>query len=299
MLGTVQTIAEAVDWLSYSFLYVRMLQNPKLYGIFDPEKTLKENPTLKCRRLDLAHTAACLLEKSHLIRYDRKSGALQPTPMGRISSQFYMSHTSMALYGRQLRPNMTDIDLLRLFSLSGEFTHITVREEGKFELSKLAMKVPIPVKESPSEPSAKVNILLQAYISRLKLDGFALVSDMTFIQQSAARIMRALFEIALRRKWSGLNKLSSSFANMAAHRIWNGQSPLRQFKNVPGVVARKLERKSDIEWSRYFDLTPSDLEELVGVPKWGTLYINLCTSSQSWITRSMCNRSLDPCSKLS
>mmetsp|Transcript_13763 Transcript_13763/g.20677 ORF Transcript_13763/g.20677 Transcript_13763/m.20677 type:complete len:1176 (+) Transcript_13763:3-3530(+) len=175
----------------------------------------------------------------------------------------------MALYSRQLRPNMTDIDLLRLFSLSGEFKHITVRNEEKLELAKLAAKVPIPVKESPSEPSAKVNILLQAYISRLKLDGFALVADMAFIQQSAARIMRALFEMALRRKWSGLSKLTLSFSNMVSHRIWNSQSPLRQFKNVPEVVARKLERKSDIEWSRYFDLTPSDLGELVGVPKMG------------------------------
>ena len=271
VLGTVQSISEAVDWLSYSFLYIRMLQNPSLYGIIDPKNTLKDDPTLKRRRLDLAHTAACLLEKSHLIRYDRKSGALQSAPMGRISSQYYISHTSMALYGRQLRPNMSDIELLRLFSLSGEFTHITVREEEKLELAKLATKIPIPVKESPSEPSAKVNILLQAYISRLKLDGFALVSDMAFIQQSAARIMRALFEISLRRNWSGLTKLTINFANMVAHRIWKSQTPLRQFKNIPDVLGRKLERKSDIEWSRYFDLTSQDLGELVGVPKMGRL----------------------------
>mmetsp|Transcript_7976 Transcript_7976/g.22253 ORF Transcript_7976/g.22253 Transcript_7976/m.22253 type:complete len:1913 (+) Transcript_7976:252-5990(+) len=269
VLGAVQTIAEAVDWLSYSFLYIRMLQNPSLYGILDPEKALKEDPTLKQRRLDLAHTAACMLEKSHLIRYDRRSGALQATPLGRISSQYYISHTSMALYSRHLRSNMSDIELLRLFSLSGEFAHITVREEEKLELAKLAAKVPIPVKESPTEPSAKINILLQAYISRLKLDGFALVSDMAFVQQSAARIMRALFEIALRRNWAGLTKLTLAFSNMVSHRIWRSQSPLRQFKNVPEIVARKLERKSDIEWSRYADLAPSDLGELVGVPKMG------------------------------
>lgn len=271
VLGTVQTIQDAADWLSYSFLYIRMLQNPELYGIFDPDKTLKEDPTLFRRRLDLAHTAASLLEKSHLVRYDRRSGFLQPTPMGRIASQYYISHSSMALYGRHLRPNMTDVDFLRLFSLSGEFKHITVREEEKLELSKLAAKVPIPVKESTNEPSAKVNILLQSYISRLKLEGFALIADMAFIQQSAARIMRALFEMALRRKWSSLSKLALSFANMVANRIWNSQSPLRQFRNVPEVVARKLERKSDIEWSRYFDLTPSDLGELVGVPKMGRI----------------------------
>ncbi|KAL9184266.1 hypothetical protein ACHAXT_002352 [Thalassiosira profunda] len=267
VLGTVQTISEAVDWLSYTFLYVRMLKNPNLYGISD--KAAKEDPTLKHRRMDLAHTAACMLERSHLVRYDRRSGALQTTPLGRIASQYYISHSSMALYSRHLRPNMADIDLLRLFSMSGEFQHITVREEEKLELAKLASRVPIPVKESPSEPSAKINILLQAYISRLRLDGFALVSDMAFVQQSAARIMRAIFEIALRRGWSSLAKLTLAFANMVAYRIWRSQSPLRQFKNVPEIVARKLERKSDIEWARYADLTPSDLGELVGVPKMG------------------------------
>ena len=269
VLGTVQTILEAADWLSYSFLYVRMIRNPSLYGIYNPEKTLKDDPTLKQRRLDLVHTAACLLEKSHLVRYDRKGGAIQSTPLGRIASHYYINHQSMALYGRHLRPNMTDIELLRLFSLSGEFAHITVREEEKLELAKLVSKVPIPVKESPSEPSAKINILLQAYISRLNLDGFALVSDMAFVQQSAARIMRALFEISLRRNWASLARLTLAFANMVAHRIWRSQSPLRQFKNVPEIVARKLERKSDIEWARYPDLTPSDLGELVGVPKMG------------------------------
>eukprot|EP00984_Skeletonema_dohrnii_P018721 scaffold8801_cov94-Skeletonema_dohrnii-CCMP3373.AAC.1 len=262
VLGTIQTVSEAVEWLSYTFLYVRMLKNPNLYGISD--KAAKEDPTLKH-----PHTAACMLERSHLIRYDRRSGALQSTPLGRIASQYYISHSSMAMYSRHLRPNMADIDLLRLFSMSGEFTHITVREEEKLELSKLATRVPIPVKESPNEPSAKINILLQAYISRLKLDGFALVSDMAFIQQSAARIMRALFEISLRRGWSSLSKLTLAFANMVSYRIWRSQSPLRQFKNVPEIVARKLERKSDIEWARYADLNPSDLGELVGVPKMG------------------------------
>jgi len=269
VLGTVQSIKEAAEWLSYTFLYIRMLQNPSLYGIHNGENVLKEDPTLERRRMDLAHTAATILEKNHLIRYDRKSGAIQATPLGRVASQFYISHSSMAVYSRHMRPNMSDIELLRLFALSGEFAHITVREEEKLELAKLAGRVPIPVKESPSEPTAKVNILLQAYISRLKLDGFALVADMAFIQQSAARIMRCLFEIALRRNWSSLAKLTLAMSNMVSYRVWRSQSPLRQFRNVPEVVARKLERKSDIEWSRYVDLTATDLGELVGVPKMG------------------------------
>jgi pre-mRNA-splicing helicase BRR2 len=81
VLGNVQSITEAVEWLSYSFLYIRMLRNPTLYGIINPDGVLRDDPTLKRRRLDLVHSAACVLEKNFLVRYDKKSGALQSTPM--------------------------------------------------------------------------------------------------------------------------------------------------------------------------------------------------------------------------
>lgn len=63
------------------------------------------------------------------------------------------------------------------------FRFVGVREEEKMELSKLLERVPIPVKESLDEPSAKINVLLQAYISQLKLEGLSLSSDMVFVTQ--------------------------------------------------------------------------------------------------------------------
>jgi len=38
VLGTVQTAADAVNWLGYTYLYVRMLRNPSLYGASEGEK---------------------------------------------------------------------------------------------------------------------------------------------------------------------------------------------------------------------------------------------------------------------
>lgn len=46
--------------------------------------------------------------------------------------------------------------LLRLFSLSGEFSNIVVKDEEKLELGRLASRVPVPIKESADEPTAKV-----------------------------------------------------------------------------------------------------------------------------------------------
>jgi len=57
----------------------------------------------------------------------------------------------------------------RVFALSSEFKLSPIRQE-KLELAKLLERVPIPIKETVEEPTAKINVLLQAYISQLKLD---------------------------------------------------------------------------------------------------------------------------------
>ena len=33
VLGSVNSLKDAVNWLSYTFLYIRMLKNPKYYSI--------------------------------------------------------------------------------------------------------------------------------------------------------------------------------------------------------------------------------------------------------------------------
>jgi pre-mRNA-splicing helicase BRR2 len=73
-------------------------------------------------------------------------------------------------------------------------------------LVKFVERVPIPVKGSLDEPSTKINILLQAYISRFKMDGYDINADMVYVSQNAGRIMRALFEIALRKNWAQLSE---------------------------------------------------------------------------------------------
>lgn len=75
----------------------------------------------------------------------------------------------MEIYNKHLKPNMGIIELLKVFSLSNEFKYITIREEEKGELAKLMESVPIPVKGSLEEPSAKINVLLQVIIIKTYL----------------------------------------------------------------------------------------------------------------------------------
>lgn len=85
--------------------------------------------------------------------------ALQVTELGRICSHYYISHDTMATYNQLLKRNLSEIELLRVFSLSGEFRQLNVRDEEKLELQKLLERVPIPIKEGIEEPSSKVRVL--------------------------------------------------------------------------------------------------------------------------------------------
>jgi pre-mRNA-splicing helicase BRR2 len=267
VLGTVQNVKEAALWLGYTYLYIRMLRSPTMYGVSYDE--LESDPLLEQRRIDLIHTAATLLDKHSMIKYDKKLGNFQVTELGRIASHYYCTHETMATYNSLLKPTLSQIELFRVFSLSSEFKYITVREEEKLELSKLLERVPIPVKEGIEEPSAKVNVLLQAYISQLKLEGFALVADMVYVTQSAGRLLRAIYEIVLHRSWAQLTDRTLSLCKMVNRRMWSSMSPLRQFKRMPMEVVMKLEKKEEFAWERLYDLNHIDIGELIRNPKMG------------------------------
>lgn len=265
VLGTVTTIKDATTWLGYSYLFVRMLRNPNLYGV--GVDAVEDDPRLEGRRADLAHTAAIQLDKAGLVKYDRRSGTLQVTDLGKIASHYYITHGTVQAFNEHLKPNMTEIELCRLFSLAEEFKYIGTREEEKLEVARLLERVPIPVKESLEEPSAKINVLLQAHISGLKLEGFALMADMTYVTQSAGRLLRALFEIALRRGWASLAEKALNLCKCCQRRMWGSQSPLRQFKGIPIEIVTKIENR--LAWENYYDLSSQEIGELLQLPKMG------------------------------
>ncbi|GFQ00264.1 U5 small nuclear ribonucleoprotein 200 kDa helicase [Phtheirospermum japonicum] len=266
VLGSVQNAREACKWLLYTYLWIRMVRNPTLYGL--AHNVLDGDEYLEERRADLIHSAATILDKNNLVKYDRKSGYFQVTDLGRIASYYYISHGTISTYNEHLKPTMGDIELCRLFSLSEEFKYVTVRQDEKMELAKLLDRVPIPVKESLEEPSAKINVLLQAYISQLKLEGLSLTSDMVYITQSAGRLMRALFEIVLKRGWAQLAEKALKLCKMIGKRMWSVQTPLRQFHGIPNEILMKLEKK-DLAWERYYDLSSQEIGELIRFPKMG------------------------------
>ena len=268
VLNNVSSIQEGVHWLSYTYLFIRMLRNPSLYNISPDE--FDSDHLLEKHRSNLIHTAALQLEKNNLIRYEKKSGTLYPTEYGKISSYFYLTNETAAIYNKMLKSNLTEIEIFRIFSLSTEFRYVVVRDEEKVEIKKLSEIVPIPIKESYEESTAKINVLLQVYISQIQLDGYALMSDMVYVTQSAGRLLRALFEISLFKGWTLLAERCLTLCKMVEKRMWKSMTPFRQFTKLSPELLRKIESK-DFSWDRWQDLSHHEIGELMRNPKVGKI----------------------------
>ncbi|GAU28629.1 hypothetical protein TSUD_55730 [Trifolium subterraneum] len=101
------------------------------------------------------------------------------------------------------------------------------------KLTKLLGCVHFPIDKSLQEPSTKINVLLQAYISQLKPEGLEMTYDMVFIAQGARRLLRALFEIVLKRGWAQLAEKALNLFNMVTKGMWSVQTALHQFNGIP------------------------------------------------------------------
>jgi len=267
-LGTVTSVPDAVQWMGYSYLFVRMKRNPIAYGIEWTE--IRDDPELVQRRRDLIIKAARVLQQSQMIIFNETTEELRAKDVGRIASQYYVLQTSIEVFNTMMRPQASEADVLKMISMSGEFDNITSRDTEEKELIRLKDEAaPCDIDGGIGSNQGKTNVLLQSYISRARLEDFTLTSDMSYVAQNAARICRALFMIALNRRWGYQCQVLLSMCISIEKRVWPYEHPFHQF-DLPLPILRNLDTKgttSSIDSLR--DMEPAEIGSLVHNSKMG------------------------------
>lgn len=260
-LGTVTSIPEAVQWIGYSYLFVRMQRSPMTYGIEWAE--IRDDPTLVQRRRQLAIQAARTLQQCQMIIFNEVTEELRSKDIGRIASQYYILHSSIQIFNTMMQPMATEADVLKMMSMSGEFDNVQSRDTESKELVYFRDNVvPCAVDGGIDTPQAKTNILLQAYISRAQPEDFALGNDLNYVAQQSGRICRALFMIALNRRWGHQCLVLLTLAKSIEKRIWPYQHPLHQF-DLPKSVLNQLDTKETLSVESMRDMDAAEIGSLV------------------------------------
>lgn len=286
--GTVSNLEEACEWLSYTYLYVRMKKNPLAYGM--KIEDVQGDPLLLERRKQLLMDAAEKLASCRMIKILREKTRLdQPgegkiafavTSMGRVASHFYIQHTSIETFNELLDgkagnhgPQNDGDDLpwekvLLVLCSSNEFEQMKSREDEMTELEKLAKKFcRFDVLGGGLESyQGKTNVLLQSLIGRARVSSFTLISDTNYVAQNASRVCRALFEICLKKNSARKAEKFLQLSNCIDQKVWWDQCLLLQLPNVPIDVVGQVEAQQLDLYDALADPTKYNLS--AKVKKW-------------------------------
>lgn len=231
-----------------------MCRNPVAYGITLDQK--EDDPMLRTRTFELVKDAAKLLDDRRMLRYDVESGNLAVTDLGRVASHFYLQNESVATFNEELKLNKfpTDADLMHLICCACEFENVRVRQEEMDEMTNLLQKAcPLKFSTPLEEFSGKCCVLLQAFISKARVNSFTLISDTNYIATNAGRVARALFEMCLKNGHAAAAAKLLRITKSIDKRIWWFQSPLRQFdgEKIPENAFVSLESKRGMNKEGY------------------------------------------------
>ena len=116
-----------------------------------------------------------------------------------------------------------------------------MEELDKLKNNECALEVKTPVEDF----AGKSCVLMQAFISKARVNSFTLISDTNYIASNAGRVARALFEICLKKGRAGAALKLLRIAKSVDKRIWWFQTPLRQFEGIPSNVFKALESQDE------------------------------------------------------
>lgn len=269
-LGTVTNVDEGVAWLGYTYMFIRMQKNPMVYGL--SEDDMANDPLLGQRRSELITSAAKELSRLQMIVFDPQTGFMAVKDLGRISSSYYLRHESVEVFNKTMRPRMTEADGIAMLCQSKEFDQIRVRQTEEKELKRLLESACCcDVKGGMDSQHGKASVLLQASISRSRLEDFSLVSDSAYVAQNGARIIRALFEIALSRNWGPAAAVALSLSKSIEKQMWPFEHPLKQF-SIPYDIMRRLDSGSGVvvDMERLYEMDKGELGALVHNHRYGS-----------------------------
>ena len=260
-LGTVSSINEAIAWLKYSYLYVRMQRNPTAYGISPHD--LSKDPDLTCHLEKICWDTAKQLCDCGMSSLE-PNGLLRIRDVGRIASSFYLTMETIQIFGQTLTITMNEDQVLAAACLAAEFKNLRVREEELEELDRLYEGSPMHINHDVTTCAGKAAALIVAFIAKYELDTFSLISDSNYIAQNSGRIFRALFEILKSQGWLLAALRCLTMCKAFERRVWPMQHPLCQYNRLSPEIVHKLESKAkDIDLEAMSLMNKGELAALI------------------------------------
>jgi pre-mRNA-splicing helicase BRR2 len=244
---TIENKQDAVDYLTWTFLYRRMTHNPNYYNL---QGVTHEH--LSDHMSELVESTLTDLDNSKCIAVE-KDDTVTPLNLGMIAAYYYINYTTIELFSRSLTDKTKLKGLLEILSAAAEFNNVPVRLRDDRVLKALSARVPLKLSPEAhfSDPHVKANLLLQAHFSRLQLSP-ELQSDQELILKAVLPLLQACVDVLSSSSWLNPALAAMELAQMITQAMWPTDPPLKQ---LPHVSTALLERAKGMGVETVFDVT--------------------------------------------
>uniref|UniRef100_A0A8C4R0H8 Helicase C-terminal domain-containing protein n=1 Tax=Eptatretus burgeri TaxID=7764 RepID=A0A8C4R0H8_EPTBU len=234
---TIENKQDAVDYLTWTFLYRRMTQNPNYYNLQGVS-----HRHLSDHLSELVESTLSDLEASRCINIEDETD-VTPLNLGMIAAYYYINYTTIELFSMSLNAKTKVRGLLEIVSNAAEYASVPIRHHEDALLRQLLAKVPNkPTNPKFNDPHLKANLLLQAHLSRTQLTA-ELQSDTEEILTKAVRLVQACVDVLSSNGWLGPALAAMELAQMITQAMWSRDSYLKQLPHfTPELIKRCAEK---------------------------------------------------------
>eukprot|EP01012_Entosiphon_sulcatum_P019666 TRINITY_DN24576_c0_g2_i5.p2 TRINITY_DN24576_c0_g2~~TRINITY_DN24576_c0_g2_i5.p2 ORF type:complete len:511 (-),score=149.36 TRINITY_DN24576_c0_g2_i5:115-1647(-) len=255
---TIESKQDAVDYLTWSFLYRRLKQNPNYYNLQGTS-----HAHLSDYLSELVETTLSQLEQSKCIAIE-EDDSLLPLNLGMVASYYYTQYTTIELFANSLAPKLRLKGLLEILAHAMEFDQLPIRQHEEDRLEKLALHLPQKI-TSPkyNDPRTKANVLLQCHFSRRRLPA-ELEEDRKLILSKCPQLVQAMVDVVASNRWLLPALAAMELSQMVTQGLWDKDPVLLQLPHFTATLAKRCQERGVENVFDLLELDPSARNELLG-----------------------------------
>ncbi|CAI5971829.1 unnamed protein product, partial [Closterium sp. NIES-64] len=259
VVRTVENKQDAVDYLTWSFLYRRLTQNPNYYNL-----TGTSHRHLSDHLSELVETTLSDLEASKCVAIEDDMD-LSPLNLGMIAAYYYISYTTIEAFSGSLGPKTRLKGLIEVVASASEYGELPMRPGEEEQVRKMLHHQRFGVeKPNLSDPHLKANVLLQAHFARHVVTG-PLAQDQRAVLMEASRLLQAMVDVLSSSGWLSPALAAMELSQMVTQGLWEKDSPLLQLPHFTKELAAKFTAKGIESVSDLVDMDDDERAAALGM----------------------------------
>merc|ERR1719160_1884397 len=245
VMKTIENKQDAVDWLTWTFYYRRLSQNPNYYGLqgvthqhlSDHLSEVVENTVEGLERY-----GCCSIEDDV---------ELSPANLGLIAAYYYIRHTTIETFSRCVNEGTKRRGLLDVLCAASEYDSVPVRSGEEATLPGLAQSLGLKIdKDKFSDPHTKALLLLHAHFNRTPIST-DLATDQRFVLDHAVRLLQGLVDEMTSCGWLTPALFAMELSQMIVQATTSSSSPLLQ---LPHFTLTLIDKSKKMKVEDVFDV---------------------------------------------